>query len=238
MGYGKVNRYEDEEMGRDNFGISLVILQILLGIVSLATFSICIWIRFDLDFWEWCEEIGWYTYWNCVYVILVAMLLKAFTLALGSWSVLNEQRGLLVLCCVFHGIMMIFHLIGMVFICIYGVEESAYLTDELHEVFINLVYRWDDDPRASRILRIIQEYVGCCAAAGGSDFLDNLKEIPAECRHPITGNEWDNGCEQQLAFWLESWTATLAGVSAFLIVMDGIVIYLYVKFKKMLDAEQ
>ena len=32
-----------------------------------------------------------------------------------------------------------------------------------------------------------------------------------QCREPITGNEWGFGCMQALAFWLEPWTATLAG---------------------------
>ena len=27
--------------------------------------------RFDLDFWEWVEEINWYTYWNAMWVILI-----------------------------------------------------------------------------------------------------------------------------------------------------------------------
>lgn len=38
---------------------ALVILSVLAFLTSVAMFSICIWIRFDLDFWEWVVEIDW-----------------------------------------------------------------------------------------------------------------------------------------------------------------------------------
>ena len=30
-------------------------------------------LRFDLDFWEWVEEINWYTYWNAMWVIMIIL---------------------------------------------------------------------------------------------------------------------------------------------------------------------
>ena len=33
------------------------------------------------------------------------------------------------------------------------------LKNELHDILLGLVYSWDSDPRARRILKIIQEYV-------------------------------------------------------------------------------
>ena len=50
-------------------------------------------------------------------------------------------------------------LIGAVVICVFGVEESVTLTNELHDVFIDLVFKWDIDPTASRLLKQIMEYV-------------------------------------------------------------------------------
>jgi hypothetical protein len=55
--------------------------------------------------------------------------------------------------------MFFFHLIAAVVITVWGVEESPVLIKELREVFLDLVYGWDVDPRKSRILRQIQEYV-------------------------------------------------------------------------------
>ena len=55
-------------------------------------------------------------------------------------------------------------MVGLVFICIYGVEESKPLIAELDLVFRDLITRKDVDERADRILVQIQEYVGCCGA--------------------------------------------------------------------------
>ena len=36
--------------------------------------------------------------------------------------------------------------------------------------------------------------------------------MPPECRDRVKGSEYTYGCGQQFAWWLEPWTATLAGV--------------------------
>ena len=41
-----------------------------------------------------------------------------------------------------------------------------------------------------------------------------------ECRDQISGNEYAFGCQQQLAWWLEPWSAFLAGTMALYMVMD------------------
>ena len=84
---------------------------------------------------------------------------------------------------------------GTALICVYGVEESAVLNQDLHNVFISKIYLWDVDQRASRILKQIFEYVnqkflvkrlffitkvGCCGADGGVDFVHVHKPIPFE----------------------------------------------------------
>ena len=62
-------------------------------------------------------------------------------------------------------------LAGLIVICVYGVEESTTLIAELDVIFKDLLNRWDTDPRASRIMVQIQEYVGCCGASGNRYFL-------------------------------------------------------------------
>ena len=49
------------------------------------------------------------------------------------------------------------YILGTALICVYGVEESEVLTQELHNVFISKIYLWDIDQRASRILKQIFE---------------------------------------------------------------------------------
>eukprot|EP00088_Acartia_fossae_P004063 TRINITY_DN11736_c0_g1_i1.p1 TRINITY_DN11736_c0_g1~~TRINITY_DN11736_c0_g1_i1.p1 ORF type:complete len:237 (-),score=18.00 TRINITY_DN11736_c0_g1_i1:64-774(-) len=227
----KEGKYEVRQVS----GVHIFLFLIL--VISLATFSICIWVRFDLDFWEWVQEIKWYSYWNAMYVIMTALLIKSLVCLAGGWSVYTEHRFGLLLSTATHILLFILHSVGAAIICVYGVEDSHVLKNELHEVLMGLVYAWDSDPRASRILKIIQEYVGCCGATGGSDFLDVFKDIPSECRHPVTGNEFNDGCEQALAWWLEPWTATLAGSSVFLACADVALIIFYIRLTRRLDRK-
>ena len=61
LNYIKMQRSESERdfqtLMRQKW--ALVILSVLAFLTSVAMFSICIWIRFDLDFWEWVVEIDW-----------------------------------------------------------------------------------------------------------------------------------------------------------------------------------
>lgn len=213
---------EDIEKTITNFKWLVFILNVISLLTGLATFSLCLWIRFDLDFWEWVEEIDWYTYWYCMYVIMFAMVFVIINSALGVYGVIQESMGLLLTNMIIHGISMLLEFIGAIVICIYGVEESDVLTKELNEVFLKLIYKWDEDPRASRILRQIFEYTGCCGADGSDDFINAHKPVPPECRDLITGCEYAYGCQQQLAWWLEPWTAALAGICIFLIVVQSV----------------
>lgn len=235
MDYNRVS--SEKDYSADSFADNP--LQIMAGIfllllLTITSLFICFWIRFDLDFWEWVVEIDWYTYWRATYFVMAAMFLKAGLLCLGLYSISISSGRLLLFSSFFHPVAFALHLASSAVICTYGVEESDVLRDELHEVFLTLVHRWDIDHRASRILRQIMEYVGCCGADGGDDFFDVHKPIPFQCRDPITGNEWPNGCEQQMGTWLEAWTCTLAGISIFLCLADIVLPVVYMKMRKSL----
>ncbi len=122
------------------------------------------------------------------------------------------------------GCLMFVEFTGAILICIYGVEESPVLIEQLNEKFLALIYKLDIDPEASRILRQIMEYVslvpanpvqvhncdndlllcfcqvGCCGADGSEDFINALKPVPMECRDRVTGVEYVYGCQQQFAW--------------------------------------
>ena len=88
MGYRTVRGNDLDSLYRRKEGTQyfLFITNIVMLLVGLANFCVCIWIRsadaiheivnydhalffvvrFDLDFWEWVEEINWYTYWNAM----------------------------------------------------------------------------------------------------------------------------------------------------------------------------
>ena len=49
----------DDEKSYNRKRWALLIISLIVFVACIAIFSICIWIRFDLDFWEWCVEIEW-----------------------------------------------------------------------------------------------------------------------------------------------------------------------------------
>ena len=53
--------------------------------------------RFDLDFARWVVELGWFTYWNAMYVVMVAMVLHTLNSALLMYATFTESTSLLVL---------------------------------------------------------------------------------------------------------------------------------------------
>merc|ERR1712018_532126 len=130
------------------------------------------------------------------------------------------------------GFSLLLEFVGAIVILVYGVEESDVLTNELKDVFFKLIYRMDYDNRANRILKIVQEYVQCCGANGSEDYIAALKPVPMECRDQVDGGEYPYGCAQQFAWWLEPWSATLAGVCVFLIVVHIIQLVITSKVMK------
>lgn len=66
-----------------------------------------------MDFWEWVEEINWYTYWNAMYVlvtiintatvtsdlryvVMIAMVLHALNSLLSAYGAFSESRAVLI----------------------------------------------------------------------------------------------------------------------------------------------
>ena len=51
--------YYEDDKSYNRKRWALLVISLIVFVASIAIFSICIWIRFDLDFWEWCIEIEW-----------------------------------------------------------------------------------------------------------------------------------------------------------------------------------
>jgi len=208
--------------------IGLFLITLLIGLI---TFAICIWVRFDLDFWQWVISIEWYTYWYAMYPTLIAMVCVVILSLSGLYGSANYVRyGWLTFVLWSYVVMFFFHIICATVITVYGVEESPVLVNELSEVFLKLVYNWDDVAQDNHMLRQIMEYVGCCAADGSDDFINIKKEVPFECRDRTTGSEWTYGCQQAMAWWLEPWSAFLAASNCLFIITDVFGVFLIKRF--------
>ena len=121
-----------------------------------------------------CNSINHWNIWSCRGNIIITLsyslliLISHFSkiIALNIMCsifylsiIFQEKSGLLLLFSILLVCMFFFHLIAAIVITVWGVEESPVLIKELREVFLDLIYGWDVDPRKSRILRQIQEYV-------------------------------------------------------------------------------
>ena len=94
-----------------------------------------------------------------MYVVLVAMAFLMVVTILILYGTIMERKGILVLGFCLLICIWVLEFVGAIVICLYGVEESKVLTKDLNKTFLRLIYRYDDDPRASRIMKIVQEYV-------------------------------------------------------------------------------
>ena len=73
---------------------TMMLVHVISLILGLATFSVCIWIRFDLDFWEWVINIDWYTYWYCTYFIMITMVLIIMNNLIGAYAIIYVSNHL------------------------------------------------------------------------------------------------------------------------------------------------
>ena len=99
---------------------------------------------------------------------MITLIIVGLTSLLTMYGVLFEQSGTLGLCFFLYILCWFMDFIGAIIICLYGVEESETLINQLNEVFLDLIFRMEYDGRARRILKIIQEYVRSCF------YLDNF----------------------------------------------------------------
>ena len=107
-----------------------------------------------------------YVYWYCMYVCMIAFILVAVTSILQAYAVIEMVTFALGTSIILLIICWFLELIGGILIIIYGVEQSPALTNSLDTVFFRLIYDYDINPRSSRILTIIQEYVSRKTSTG------------------------------------------------------------------------
>ena len=94
-----------------------------------------------------------------MYVVMIAMVLLMAVSLLILYGTIMERKGLLVLGVCLLACVWLLEFIGAIVVCLYGVEESKVLTRDLNKTFLRLIYNYDEDPRAARIMKIVQEYV-------------------------------------------------------------------------------
>jgi len=108
---------------------------------------------------------------------------------------------------------------GIIYILLNGTLWTN-ITWWLREKFYTLIYTSDYDEKGARILRILQENIGCCGSYSSLDYIHVNKPVPNECRDKSTGNEYLDGCYIRISRYLEQRSGWIAGVSLLLAVLQ------------------
>ena len=80
--------------------------------------------------------------------------------------------------------------------------------------------------------------MGCCGAVGSEDYTNARKPVPWECRDRVGGNEYRYGCAQQFAWWLEPWSAALAGICVTMLIVHIVQMVVIGKLNKAIRRYQ
>ncbi|CAG0921603.1 unnamed protein product [Notodromas monacha] len=207
--------------GRNEASQKIICLKYMIFFVNIlnwlfgaALFALSVWIRYQDDFSEWILELGLEHFWRGTYVLLATGILSMFASFFGCGMALNEGPTLLKIYACITGIAFILSLAGAAYTLNNGIEYSE-LTPWLKTRFFELISRYDEDVKARRIMNMIQERIGCCGSVTSDDYDDIGKQIPNECRDPVTGNEYNDGCYEVFAWYLETKSGWIAGIALF-----------------------
>ncbi|KAK8730556.1 hypothetical protein OTU49_008066 [Cherax quadricarinatus] len=139
---------------------------------------------------------------------------KCLTLTIITFNVIFAS-------CICMGVCFLLELGGAAYMLTNGIRGS-HIENWLRHRFYYLISVSDYDERSSRIMNIIQEWVGCCGSTGVLDYVRWNKVIPYTCYNPVTGNAWyvDGygymGCVRGFTRFLETKAAWIASVALFL----------------------
>ncbi|XP_034936255.1 tetraspanin-2A [Chelonus insularis] len=186
-------------------------LNAVLWILGGGMFGLAVWLRVEPGFQEWVEMLNMSDYYTGIYILIVTSIAVMVLAFYGSAAALMEHTLLLYINIGLQVLFFILGLAGAAVLLDYSTYDSQ-IQPIIHRSMTTLIMN-SHQPRASQILKIIQENIGCCGASGPMDYLDLLKPLPTECRDTVTGNAFFHGCVDELTWFLESRSGWLAGLA-------------------------
>ncbi|XP_076298550.1 tetraspanin 2A isoform X4 [Lasioglossum baleicum] len=199
-------------------------------------FGLCIWLRLDPGFQEWVEFLDIYEFYNGIYILLAASILIIIITFIGCGVALMEH------------VLGLFVFVGLQLFCyVMGLAGTALLLDYstydsqiqplIRKSMLSLINNYQDD-RATYVLQLVQESIGCCGADGPRDYLTLKKPLPNECRDSVTGNAFFHGCVEEISWFLEGRSGWLAGLALALCVLHIIIAALSVTLVRAIKKEE
>jgi len=194
---------------------SVVVLNVLCGLLGALLFALSIWMRVENEVREWVYELGMYQYWNGLYILMAASLIIIFLSFCGCCGALVSNVCLLGTSAILTVVAIILELAGGIYIVVNGTERSS-LTPWLESRFTRLLTDSIHNDKANSILRIIHENVGCCGSISYQDYDRSGMPVPDYCRDKITGNVYQDGCVNRFSIFVEKRAGWIAGIAIFI----------------------
>lgn len=188
-------------------------------ILGMGIFALGLWIRYQWSFKKYVYELQMYQIWTGAYILMVAAFFVMVMALIGCYGAVMENPLLLLLQSSVLVVCFVLEMSGLTYILLNGTLWTN-ITWWLKDKMYNLIYTADYDERAARILRIVQEEIGCCGSYSSLDYIHANKPVPNECRDKATGNEYLDGCYIRFSRYLEQRSGWIAGVSLFLAVLQ------------------
>lgn len=188
-------------------------------ILALAILTLALYIRYEWDFKHYVIELQAYQIWTGPIILMVTSCCVILLAFFGCWATAHENPFLLFVFIIVNIVLAIVEVAGAAYALNHGVLWSA-LTPWLEDRFLYLVHEAYYNERSARIVRIMEEDLGCCASTGWQNYDDFHKPIPSECRNPLTGNMYVYGCSIIFSDFVEIYMAWLAGMTLLLVALQ------------------
>nr|XP_012143537.1 PREDICTED: 23 kDa integral membrane protein isoform X2 [Megachile rotundata] len=209
---------------------------ILCKLLGCAMFGLCMWLRLDPGFQEWVDFLDMYEFYIGIYILLAASLFVVIVTFIGCGVALMEHiLGLYV----YVGLQLLSYVLGLVGTAIlldYSTYDSK-IQPLIRRSMTSLISRSQDD-RATYILQLIQESIGCCGADGPMDYLTLRRPLPTECRNSVTGNAYFHGCVEEISWFLEGRSGWVAGLALALCVLHIVIAALSLTLVRAIQKEE
>ncbi|XP_043260803.1 tetraspanin-2A [Colletes gigas] len=211
-------------------------LNAVIWLLGSAMFGLCMWLRLDPGFQEWVEFLDMYEFYIGIYILLAASIFIIIITFIGCGVTLTEYiLGLFV----YVGLQLFCFVLGMVGTSIlldYSTYDSK-IQPLIRRSMTALINKYHDE-RATFVLQLIQESIGCCGADGPMDYLKMKKPLPNECRDTVTGNAFFHGCVEEVSWFLEGRSGWLAGLALSLCMFHVVIAALTLVLVRALKKEE
>ena len=211
-------------------------LNAIIWLLGSAMFGLCMWLRLDPGFQEWVDFLDMDEFYIGIYILLAVSIFIIIITFVGCGVTLMEHTlGLYI----FAGLQMFCYVLGLVGTCIlldYSTYDSK-IQPLIRRSMTALIEKYHDE-RATFVLRLIQESIGCCGADGPMDYLKLKKPLPNECRNTVTGNAFFHGCVEEISWFLEGRSGWLAGLALALCLLHIVIAALTTTLVRAIKKEE